>query len=88
MSDLQILHEKEIHLLSLLETDQDQFSILETEFEADGYSVSAVKESDILNPIDSYNLIKRTARTWNRVVKLLNFSDNTIEKEFESVIRM
>ena len=86
MADLQILHGKEIHLLSLMETNQDQLSIIEKEFEVDGYSISAVKESDILNPIDSYNLIKRTSRTWNRVTKLLIFSDKVLEKEFKSVV--
>ena len=86
MSDLQILHGKEIQLLSLIEADTNSFSTLEKEFEVDGYNILAVKESDILNPIDSYNLIKRTSRTWARVAKLLNFSDTKIEKEFKTVI--
>jgi len=38
--------------------------ILEEVFESDGYSLQSVLDSDVLNPVDSYNLIKRTARTW------------------------
>ena len=30
--------------------------------------------SDILHPIDSYNLIKRTARTWARIVEKMDLS--------------
>ena len=75
-----------MRLLSLIETDQDSLSILEREFEADGYNILAVKKSDILNPIDSYNLIKRTSRTWRRVAKLTNFSDKETEEDFKTVV--
>ena len=40
---------------------------LEGAFQSDGYSLQSVLDSDVLNPIDSYNLIKRTARTWIKV---------------------
>ena len=46
-------------------------NLLEEVFESDGYSVRSVLDSDVLNPVDSYNLIKRTARTWLKVKEAL-----------------
>ena len=46
--------------------------VVEEVFESDGYSVQSALDSDVLNPVDSYNLIKRTARTWPKVKDALN----------------
>ena len=54
---------------------------MEEVLESDGYRIQSVLNSDILNPVDSYNLIKRTARTWPKVKDALNASD--VEKENE-----
>ena len=40
---------------------------LEGAFQSDAYSLQSVLDSDVLNPIDSYNLMKRTPRTWIKV---------------------
>ena len=53
-------------------------NLLEEVFESDGYSVRSVLDLDVLNPVDSYSLIKRTARTWPKVEIAFNA---TTEKE-------
>lgn len=60
-------------------------NLLEEVFESDGYSVQSVLDSDMLNPIDSYNLIKRTARTWPKVKDALDATAD-VEKENEGTI--
>ena len=46
------------------------------------YGLQSVLDSDVLNPVDSYNLIKRTARTWLKVKDaLINIA--TDEKDDE-----
>ena len=58
-------------------------NMLEEVLESDGYSVQSVLDSDMLNPVDSYNLIKRTARTWPKVKDALNATaDDGKEKSF------
>ena len=69
MADLQLLHARELRLLARLQRDQQLMRTVTEEFAADGFSLEAVTTSDILHPIDSYNLIKRTARTWARIVE-------------------
>ena len=60
-------------------------NLLEEVFESDEYSVQSVLDSDMLNPIDSYNLIKRTARTWPKVKDALDATADG-EKENEGEI--
>ena len=74
MADLQILHKRELSLIKLLKDDTDMdnldhMSVINEEFDADGYQLDDVEESDVFNPIDSYNLIKRTSRTWKRIIE-------------------
>ena len=58
-------------------------NLVEEVFESDGYSVRSVLDLDVLNPVDSYNLIKRTARTWPKVKDALNATaDDGKEKSF------
>ena len=33
----------------------------------DGYSLKNIEETNIKHPIDNYNLLKRTARTWRKI---------------------
>ena len=76
MADLQLLHARELRLLASLQRDQQLMRTVTEEFAADGFSLEAVTTSDILHPIDSYNLIKRTARTWARIVeRITNLGD-------------
>ena len=61
---------------------------LEGAFQSDGYSLQSVLDSDVLNPIDSYNLIKRTARTWIKVNDALQaFDKNSKASEEETFLR-
>ena len=65
-----ILLQEEVALIqSLRQADKSKnfTKVLEDVFESDGYSLRSVLDSDVLNPVDSYNLIKRTARTWLKV---------------------
>ena len=74
MADLQILHTREVRLLQMLDQDQGLMRTVTEEFTNDGFSLESVIQSDILHPIDSYNLIKRTARTWARIVEKMDLS--------------
>ena len=74
MADLQILHTREVKLMEMLEQDGGLMKIVTEEFTNDGFSLESVIHSDILHPIDSYNLIKRTARSWARIVEKMDLS--------------
>ena len=65
----------------------DQMSVINEEFDADGYQLDDVKESDVFNPIDSYNLIKRTSRTWKRIIEKIKFADTSVEKEAKFILQ-
>ena len=70
-----ILSQEEVALIqSLRQADKSNnfTKVLEEVFESDGYSLQSVLDSDVLNPVDSYNLIKRTARTWLKVKEAIN----------------
>ena len=49
----------------------------------DGYTLEAVLGSDVLHPVDSYNLIKRTARTWSKILASLSLSEETVRTAVE-----
>ena len=74
IADLRILLQRELDLLKtlLLYFSKDDVN---TMLEEDGYNIAMIEETDVLNPIDSYNLIKRTSRTWMKV------KDELLEKE-------
>ena len=74
VADLQILHTREVRLLQMLEQDGELMRTVTEEFTNDGFSLESVIHSDILHPVDSYNLIKRTARTWARIVEKMDLS--------------
>ena len=59
---------------------------LEEVFEKDGYNFNSVLDTDVLNPVDSYNLIKRTARTWVKVKDAFKAKEQIMnEKESEII---
>ena len=89
MADLQILHKRELSLIKLLKDDTDinHLSVINEEFDADGYQLDDVEESDVFNPIDSYNLIKRTSRTWKRIIEKIKFADTSVEKEAKFLLQ-
>ena len=62
IADLKILLQRELDLVKniLLYFSKDDVN---TMLEEDGYNIAMIEETDVLNPIDSYNLIKRTSRT-------------------------
>ena len=67
---------------------QNFTNVLEGAFQSDGYSLQSVLDSDVLNPIDSYNLIKRTGRTWIKVEDALQaFHKNSKASEEETFLR-
>ena len=65
-------------------------NLLEEVFESDGYSVRSVLDLDVLNPVDSYSLIKRTARTWPKVEIAFNATtkkENSFSRHLHSVLQ-
>ena len=48
--------------------NQDNLNVLLKE---DGYDLNMIEATDILNPIDSYNLIKRTSITWHKIIEAI-----------------
>ena len=71
IADLKILHQREVELIRALQGSEEASLTLETVLAEDGFSLSSVINSDVLHPVDSYNLIKRTARTWTRIFSKL-----------------
>ena len=72
IADLLLLHQRETQLLTLCQSDQRVLNVILQEFSADGYDLDSVMNSDIYHPVDSYNLIKRTARTWRRILSRID----------------
>ena len=71
-ADLARLQSVEILLLQKVENSGECSARVLTETLAeDGYSLDSVLSSDVLNPVDSYNLVKRTSRTWPRILRRL-----------------
>ena len=65
-ADLRILQQRELDLLRQLQLNQQAGLAVEAGLAEDGFSLESVLGSDVLHPVDSYNLVKRTARTWPR----------------------
>ena len=71
-ADLARLQTKEILLLEKVQKYGDcSVKILTETLAEDGYSLESVLNTDVLNPVDSYNLVKRTSRTWPRILRKL-----------------
>ena len=71
VTDLSALSTKEKGLLSLLSEHKDIFSIAKLVLEEENFNISTIYNSDVLHPIDAYNLIKRLGRAWPKVLEAL-----------------
>ena len=81
VTDLRVLLNAEKALLSLLSEYEEMSTIAREILEAEGFTVAAISNSDVLHPIDGYNLIKRLGRTWPKVqeaMKLLVDKDRQV----------
>ena len=85
IADLKILLQRELDLVKtlLLYFSKDDVN---TMLKEDGYNIAMVEETDVLNPIDSYNLIKKTSRTWIKVKDALLKKGN-IDKVHSDTIK-
>lgn len=87
IADLLLLHDRETQLLEMFQSDEKNLNVITKEFETDDYALESVKKSDILHPVDSYNLIKRTARTWKRIGQKLNIEDEQLRNTVLETIK-
>ena len=71
VTDLRALLTTEKGLLSLLSEHKDIFSIAKFVLEEENFNISTIYNSDVLHPIDAYNLIKRLGRAWPKVLEAL-----------------
>ena len=71
VTDLRALLTTEKGLLSLLSEHKDIFSIAKLVLEEENFNISTIYNSDVLHPIDAYNLIKRLGRAWPKVLEAL-----------------
>ena len=71
VTDLRALLTTEKGLLSLLSERKDIFSIAKFVLEEENFNISTIYNSDVLHPIDAYNLIKRLGRAWPKVLEAL-----------------
>ena len=79
IADLRILHQREVDLIRVLEGSEEAGLTVEAVLAEDGFTLTSVYNSDVLHPVDSYNLIKRTARTWPRIFnKLTNLEGDLL----------
>ena len=67
VTDLRALLTTEKGLLSLLSEHEEIFSIAKYVLEEENFNISTIYNSDVLHPIDGYNLIKRLGRVWPKV---------------------
>ena len=82
IEDLKILNGIEKDLLKTVKNSVLNMDTIELALKDNGFSINSIFNSDVYNPIDSYNLIKRTSRTWPKIRKLLekeNLETRTIE---------
>ena len=71
VTDLRALLTTEKGLLSLLSEHEEIFSIAKFVLEEENFNLSSIYNSDVLHPIDAYNLIKRLGRAWPKVLEAL-----------------
>lgn len=67
IADLLSLHNSEITLLKRVQNEESILNLILEEFSIDGFEIISVINSDIYHPVDAYNLMKRTSRTWTRI---------------------
>ena len=76
VTDLRVLLNAEKALLSLLSEYEEMSSIAREILEAEGFTIAAIHNSDVLHPVDGYNLIKRLGRVWPKVQKKMKLRDD------------
>ena len=76
VTDLRVLLNAEKRLLHFL-SEYDEMSVIAREIlEAEGFTIAAIHNSDVLHPVDGYNLIKRLGRVWPKVQKEMKLRDD------------
>ena len=85
VTDLRVLLNAEKALLSLLSEYEEMSSIAREILEAEGFTVAAISNSDVLHPIDGYNLIKRLGRVWPRVQEASKLLVDKDRQEMDNV---
>ena len=85
VTDLRVLLNAEKALLSLLSEYEAMFTIAREILEAEGFTVAAISNSDVLHPIDGYNLIKRLGRAWPKVQEAMKLLVDKDRQEMDNV---
>ena len=85
VTDLRVLLNSEKALLSLLSEYEEMSTIAREILEAEGFTVAAISNSDVLHPIDGYNLIKRLGRTWPKVQEAMKLLVDKDRQEMDNV---
>ena len=85
VTDLRVLLNAEKALLSLLSEYEEMSTIAREILEAEGFTVAAISNSDVLHPIDGYNLIKRLGRTWPKVQEAMKLLVDKDRQEMDNV---
>ena len=76
VTDLRVLLNAEKRLLRFLSEYDEMSAIARDILEAEGFTIAAVHNSDVLHPVDGYNLIKRLGRVWPKVQKKMKLRDD------------
>ena len=75
VTDLRVLLNAEKRLLHFLSEYDEMSAIARDILEAEGFTIAAIHNSDVLHPVDGYNLIKRLGRVWPKVQKEMKLRD-------------
>ena len=76
MTDLRVLLNAEKRLLRFLSEYDEMSAIARDILEAEGFTIAAIHNSDVLHPVDGYNQIKRLGRVWPKVQKEMKLRDD------------
>ena len=76
VTDLRVLLNAEKRLLHFLSEYDEMSAIARDILEAEGFTIAAIHNSDVLHPVDGYNLIKRLGRVWPKVQKKMKLRDD------------
>ena len=85
VTDLRVLLNAEKALLTLLSEYEAMSTIAREILEAEGFTVAAISNSDVLHPIDGYNLIKRLGRVWPKVQEAMKLLVDKDRQEMDNV---
>ena len=85
VTDLRVLLNAEKRLLRFLSEYDEMSAIAREILEAEGFTVAAISNSDVLHPIDGYNLIKRLGRVWPKVQEVMKLLIDKDRQEMDNV---